>query len=132
MNSRQRSHCEIKDVVGWDEVDDWLWDVFLFLDGKTHNLKYIYGIPRGGLIPAVWLSHHLNLSLRTKLTDVEIRGGFVSSDTLIVDDVVSTGKSIKGFNPGNVVSLVRNPWSPEILFAAKETDHWVVLPWENQ
>lgn len=124
MNSRQRSHCEIKDVIGWHEVEGWLWDIFLFLDGKTHNFKYIYGIPRGGLIPAVWLSHHLDLPLR--------KIGFISSDTLIVDDVVSTGKSTKGFNPGNVVSLIRNPRSPEILFAAKETDHWIQFPWEKE
>lgn len=127
MNSKERSFSKIKDFADWDDVDTWLWDILMFLDGKTHNFKYVYGIPRGGLIPAVFLSHHLNLELifPDESDDYDYR-----KDVLFVDDVVSTGKTTKGLN--NIVSLIRNPWAPEILFAAKETDHWVQFPWENK
>ena len=57
------------------------------------NFKYITGIPRGGLIPAVFLSHHLNLKF-VEYHEI-LSTNFVVKDLLIVDEVYDTGTTLK-------------------------------------
>jgi hypoxanthine phosphoribosyltransferase len=53
-------------------------------------------------------------------------------EVIIVEDVVDTGKTIMRYKGYEVVSLVKKPWAPPILFAALETKDWVQFPWENE
>jgi len=59
------------------------------------KVKYVYGIPRGGLPMAVHLSHHLGLDF----ADNEFFHNMMTREqrkkTLIVDDVADTGITLK-------------------------------------
>ena len=53
------------------------------------KIDNIFGIPRGGLIPAVYLSHALDLPMVAEVKDAR---------TLVVDDIADEGKTLKKFN----------------------------------
>ena len=46
--------------LSWDWVDDQLNNIGDKLDGK--DLEFVSGIPRGGLIPAVMMSHAFDIT----------------------------------------------------------------------
>ena len=55
-----------------------------------YKIKYVYGVPRGGCIFAVILSHKLNAKYLTSLKEKH-----TPINTLIVDDVSDTGRTLK-------------------------------------
>ena len=78
------------------KIECYSWsDVHKLIDGmadvaKKKEITNIYGIPRGGLIVAVMLSHKLNLPL---ITDK----GLISKNTLIVDDIEDSSNTMKHY-----------------------------------
>lgn len=97
--------------------------------GHLQHLKHIYGVPRGGLVLAVKLSHMLNLPM----TDFETL--IAEGDALVVDDISDTGTTMKRMNklaactatihvvPGTICM-------PDIWVEERAKDAWVVYPWE--
>jgi len=91
----------------------------------------IYGIPRGGLVLAVSLSHLLGLPM--VLSRAEIK-----PNTLVVDDIADTGATLKklceqlGFRPTMATLYYRDGsvLRPD-LFVRTRTK-WIVFPWETE
>jgi hypoxanthine phosphoribosyltransferase len=83
------------------------------------------GLPRGGLIPAVMLSHKLNLPLVY----------FPLENTLIVDDICDTGKTFERINANYFACLHYKPhtssFKPTIWAKSHEGNEWVIYPWER-
>ena len=52
-----------KIFLTWDEVDELVDRIATRITNEFSNITHIYGIPRGGLIPAVMLSHKLGIPL---------------------------------------------------------------------
>lgn len=129
--SRERSPSTRDFSLVWDQVQSYLWDMDKFLDKYRyqHQIQYIYGVPRGGLIPAIFLSHTQNLKFVPDHITLE---NLDPKRVIVVEDVVDTGASTRLYSPHYpIMSIVRKSWAPEILFAALETDGWVKFPWEN-
>jgi hypoxanthine phosphoribosyltransferase len=113
------------------------------------NPSLIVGIARGGLIPAVHLSHALNVPLETiiwqtrdgtkqipnaAVDDAIKKGGVV----VFVDDINDSGKTFTGikqlYKKGITVCIVEKMYSNfECDYASVKTyNHdWVVFPWET-
>ena len=70
---------ENKIAVSWWDMSDLIKELTQKIIFEVPLADSIYGIPRGGLIPAVMLSHKLNLPM------VETIG----KNTLIIDEVLS-------------------------------------------
>ena len=142
-------------------------DVFQHLCEVNQNLGCIIGLSRGGLIPAVMLSHRFNVRMvpllwqtrdQDQKTDVnaltiEVISACNRSDTiLIVDDIVDSGKTLKGID-ACIVSYLKNlskrgggERHVDIIYACLvkkvdlefdvisgikiEDERWVVFPWE--
>lgn len=85
----------------------------------------IYGIPRGGLVLAVALSHRLALPLLP-----EARPG-----CLVVDDVYETGLTLAPFEhlPDSQVVVWVSKVEPRWWQAVEVThaSEWLVFPWEH-
>ena len=101
-----------------EEIDD---NSFVDYDG-------VFGMPRGGLPIAVALSHRLGLPL---LEDFE-----VTNETLIVDDINDTGKTLLGAAQTNdIATLYSTPWSvvKPLFFVRHKVskDTWIIFPWED-
>ena len=113
-----------KIYVNWREFGQLCENLLLNIRKKNKKYDNIYGIPRGGLPVAVYLSHHLEIPLIhnfKKMTD----------NTLIVDEIADTGETLKNFNPENIAVIFKNkrccfkPKYWEVL-----VHDWVVFPWE--
>jgi len=101
------------------------------------KVKYVYGIPRGGLPMAVHLSHHLGLDF----ADNEFFHNMMTREqrkkTLIVDDVADTGITLKrlklvytiNFTIATLHYKPRSTVKPN--FYVEETDKWICYPWES-
>lgn len=102
---------------------------------KGENIKNIYGIPRGGLVVAVLMSHLLDLPVIT-------RKDLITKDTLLVDDIIDSGDSImelvgylneKKINGNLVFSLYKRyntKYTGQSLSVELKNDNWIIFPWE--
>lgn len=117
--------------------------------------ELIVGIARGGLIPAVRLSHLLGdkllrmihikfykgVDLRQEKPELLADVGKLPKKVLIVDDVADTGETLefvrehvrrKGAKEVRVATIAYKPRSklkPD--YYVFETDKWIVFPWEE-
>lgn len=106
-------------------------------------LKYVYGIPTGGLPLAVHLSKHLNLKLILDINDFKKDMGMI----LICDDILDSGKTMEDFLFDNFhcdfckgVSLKyliavlyfkqKSIIKPDFNAETVKLDEWIVFPWE--
>jgi hypoxanthine phosphoribosyltransferase len=91
------------------------------------HIKYVYGIPRGGLPIVAHLSHFLNLRY---IDDPN----YAYESTMIVDDIADTGITLKEFEGVNIASATlfyKRRSSVKPTFYVEETDKWIVFPWER-
>jgi hypoxanthine phosphoribosyltransferase len=83
----------------------------------------IVGIGRGGLIPAVMISHKLHIPFVSR----------INKDTLVVDDICDTGETLKNTIGMYTATLHYKPtaiFTPD--FYSKEVGtEWIVYPWER-
>ncbi len=91
------------------------------LDSGAHFTE-VYGVPRGGCVPAALLAHHLNADL----VEAPVAG------TLVVDDLVDSGDTAAAFAAFHFVALYAKPWSPPhgIVPPHNIGPVWVTFPWE--
>ena len=117
-----------KIYLSWDIIET-LVDV-LAMNIKKSEIDSIMGLPRGGLIPAVMLSHKLNLPLVFEPTE----------KTLIVDDICDSGETfieIDSKYPNLKFACLHlkphtSKFTPHIWAGSWISDDWVVYPWENK
>ena len=75
-----------KFYVTWEEIEELVDLLCLQIVRSGYQITDIYGLQRGGLIPAVLISHKLGIPM-TK--------GTISPTTLIVDDICDSGETFK-------------------------------------
>ena len=144
------------EVPTWNQI----YDMLIYQSEKIRQNGYqpdvIVGVARGGLVPARILTDLLEIpeiaSLRVEFyVDIAqpsiepiLRQGLTASiagkKTLLVDDISDTGQSLKlaknhlaeqGAKEVKIATLYAKKntvTKPDYL--AKETDRWVVFPWE--
>lgn len=144
-----------KVYLTWWQVDRAIFSLADKL--REYKPDVIVGIARGGLIPAVRLSHILG-DVELRIIDVKfytdinehtempkivipIHGDLKDKRVVIVDDVSDTGKTLQvvinevkrlGASEIRVACLAMKPWtSVEPDFYVFRTDKWIVFPWEE-
>lgn len=120
-----------KEYVEWAEIEEYLKKVKQQYEGQ--RITGVYGIPRGGLIFAVILSHMMNIPLL--LAPVE--------DCIIIDDICDSGESLVHYykntsgnkkNKYHITTMYykeNNLVKPEFYLKEKE-NKWIVYPWEEE
>lgn len=139
-------------LVSWDEFGELTSHVAAHLSYDVPDC--IVGLARGGLVPAVRLSHilnipmvSLNLSLRDdKVGDLDLSGLHKYKNIAVVDDICDSGKTFHvldiylqdaGFTNiqwCTLYSKATSMFNPTIIGETiKEIDNsqWVVFPWEE-
>ena len=71
-------------------------EIALQIKAKGKKYKYVYGIPRGGLILAVRLSHYMGMELIDSTSEKHFAGE--KDKVLIVDDISDSGNTLKPYN----------------------------------
>ncbi len=109
--------------LSWQDFDRAVEQMAMICDGLS--ISAICGIPRGGLVLAVALSHRLELPLLHK----------PQPGCLLVDDVFETGRTLTPFRDlEGATLLVWISKAQPLWWQAVEVDpspEWIVFPWEN-
>ncbi len=117
-------------TVSWAEVDS-------FLDRiaekySAMNISGIYGIPRGGIVLATWLSYKMNVPLLQGAAD----------NCIIIDDICDSGETLvhyarnssdagrdRGYHLVTLFYKESSSVKPE-SYGFVKGDQWVIFPWE--
>ena len=110
-------------TLSWQHFEQAVDSIAARLQGQS--LSGVYGIPRGGLVLAVSLSHRLELPL---LADAQ-------PGCLVVDDVYETGLTLEPYRQRQDctalvwISKVQPQWWQAVEVVA--STEWILFPWEN-
>ncbi len=117
----------MKQIYTWDEFDDDVWKIIDWIKENKKSYNGVFGIPRGGLVLAISLSHELDIPL--------LLGG-VNEKSLVVDDVADSGNAIRPYmerSKCDVITLHRSKHCQlNPTFWVNNSKNWVVYPWEKQ
>lgn len=121
--------------VTWQDVDDFISMVCDKLKSDSsiniNKISGVYGLPRGGLVFAVMLSHALDIPLLAAPAD----------KCIIVDDICDSGESLlhyvknsSGHNSRKHITVTMylkpNQLVKPDIYAKIKGDKWIVFPWE--
>lgn len=122
----------MKVKVTWEQVEIFLNKIERI--ALKRNIKAVYGLPRGGLVLAVMISHRLNIPLLLAPT----------ADCLIVDDICDSGESLMHYYKNssgneerkNIICTMYYKENdlgiiPDCWVYEKENE-WIVFPWERE
>ena len=118
-----------KQHVTWKEVEDFVREV------KTRSESLytgVYGVPRGGLVLSVMISHALSIPLLHAPTN----------GCIIVDDICDSGETLLHYanntsgdkkSDYHIVTMFYKQNKLNIVpeyYANEKKDKWIVFPWE--
>lgn len=123
-----------KRYLAWKDIEEAVRVIAEW--AKSKDLKYITGPARGGLIPAVLLSHQTGLkytSLATSRTHPEI----MRAKTLLIDDICDSGKTFEelddwGFATASLYWRNTSTYRPDKYAVKLANEDWIVFPWEKE
>ena len=115
-----------KIFLSWDDVENSVDDLCNKIRHDQPNIDSVHGIARGGLIPAVLISHKLGLPY----TDV------ILPNTLVVDDICDSGVTLEKA-PGVWTAVLHykphtSCFQPSMWSDIHEGDEWLIYPWETK
>ena len=125
----------MKEFVSWELIDDCVTDIAFHLKDTGKDFKGVYGIPRGGSLLAVMLSHKLDIPY---FDDIEHALGN-GEQFIIIDDIADTGKTLNNYKKMDsseiayYVTIHEHEQSivkPDYSMIDKQ-DKWIVYPWET-
>lgn len=127
-----------KQYYTWQEFDKDIEEIVRWASpasgrprARERNFKSVYGIPRGGLMVGVAVSHRLGLPLKLKTEEL-------NQDTLLVDDIADSGRTLENldkvlnFKPVVAVLFYHKDTRRMPDFYIREKKDWVVFPWETE
>jgi hypoxanthine phosphoribosyltransferase len=137
---------------------DYIYDLIQIIktNPSTADIDYIIGASRGGLVPAVWISHALDKPLltvnlqsykKTKQSEITWLQKFdpdiiMGKNLLIVDDICDTGNTFneikkvcvnaKSIQFAAIVqkTQIKDAECYTALLSHPTADVWYVFPWE--
>ena len=122
-----------KRFIQWRDVEDAVERLAINITNSKVEIAAVGGLPRGGLIPAVMLSHTLNIPF---VSQANIAG--VMGNILIVDDICDSGKTLKRFKfENNVYTATLHykssaEYEPNFWWRMAYENEWIVYPWEKK
>ena len=122
-----------KKFITWGDIDDAVERLAINITNSNIEIMAIGGLPRGGLIPAVMLSHKMNIPFVSQAYLAQIPGNI-----LIVDDICDTGKTLKRFKfESNIYTAtlhykISAEYEPHFWWRLAPENEWIVYPWERE
>lgn len=113
--------------LDWEQFEEDMYKLAFEIKQSGMIFKNVLGIPRGGYIVAVRLSHLLKLPLVEQSN---------SKFTLYCDDIVDSGKTLSRYRKSNLffVSWILKEdaqYKPEIWVREYKKEQWICFPWEE-
>ena len=123
-----------KKLYNWKWVDEQIDKIGEQMEG-FEKPQFITGVPRGGLIPAVLMSHKFNIPF-IGLEAAKTLPGELKKKILVIDDIADSGNTLAQIERHNfqTATLARRysaTFTPSMVGQDVRDDHWLVFPWEN-
>lgn len=119
-----------KIYLSWDEVETAVESLAYQIKNSDKKIDSINGIARGGLIPAVMLSHKLGIPFMNEDNNSE---GYI----LMIDDICDTGETLKFYSNYEYILTATIHYKqlamvkPDFYYSLAPKDKWIVYPWEQ-
>jgi hypoxanthine phosphoribosyltransferase len=120
-----------KVYLSWDEIETAVENLAYQIKNSGKKIGSINGLARGGLIPAVILSHKLGIPFMNEDNDSE---GYI----LIIDDICDTGETLKFYSNYEYILTATIHYKqtamvePDFYYSLAPEDEWIVYPWEQK
>ena len=114
-----------KVYLSWDDITQSVDKLCKQISESTTTITSVTGLQRGGLIPAVMISHKLNLPYVYS----------IHPTTLVVDDICDTGETLNfilGEIPTAVLHYKPTANHTPTFYAEEVGNDWIVYPWERK
>ena len=114
-----------KIYLSWDDIGTLVDNLCKQITEKTRTITSVTGVERGGLIPAVMISHKLNIPYVYS----------IHPNTLVVDDICDTGETLSLILGGVYTAVLhyKSTAKHKPTFYGQEVgDEWIVYPWERK
>ena len=127
--------------LNWGDIDNLIEDLCYQLQPNNKKpliFESVTGLPRGGLIPAVMVSHKLGIPFIEVETLNPVEGWKMrNKNTLVVDDICDSGETLQYFQPYYTIATLHykpevSSITPHIYCESVARDTWVVYPWERE
>lgn len=119
----------------WDTINEGIRILVEKIRGSGKRYAALFGLPRGGLIPGVMLSHRLEIPLVLSTEEVKLYA-HQGMNALIVDDISDSGKTLKpykeeGYDIATLYTREHTTITPPTYTSFLiNHDRWLVFPWE--
>jgi len=125
----------IKELLTWEWVEKQVDKVGMWLNCQE-PVSFVTGLPRGGLIPAVLISHKYSIKY-ISIEDAKLLPERLRRKTLVVDDICDTGITFAEIDDYEFLTLslayrVDSTYVPDKYCELIEDKRWLVFPWENK
>ena len=123
----------------WYEVTSAIDELVSCIKKENIEFEEIWGIPRGGLIPGVMLSHIFDKPLNASKEMPSVR------PLLIVDDIADSGNTLNKLLPKpqnkessrKGITIVTIHYQKDSIIVPdihvrEKIDEWIVYPWESK
>ena len=116
-----------KRFITWDYIETAIDNIASQVKSSGLDIQHIYGMPRGGLIPAVMLSHKLDIPLLKT-------GMILNNKILIIDDICDSGLTLHKYKIPTATIHTKKTASVQPMFYYEVADEntWCYYPWERK
>ena len=116
----------------WEEYIEDLKHLARKIKESDKKFDIIIGIPRGGFIPAVYISHQLEIPLI-----VDLCPPVTTIQILVVDDISDSGSTLKKYERDNItIATLHIKTGTEVIpdFYVREfpSTTWIKYPYESK
>ena len=126
--------------LNWKDIDNLIEDLCQKIQSTRppHIIESVTGLPRGGLIPAVMVSHKTGIPfIEVENLDPITWWKKKNYSTLVIDDICDSGKTLQYYQPYYTTATLHykpevSSIIPDIYCESVARDTWVVYPWERE
>lgn len=119
----------------WEWVEEQVEKAGMWLNCQE-PVSFVTGLPRGGLIPAILISHKYNIKY-INIQDAKLLPLRLRHKTLVVDDICDTGITFAEIKDYEFLTLAlafrhNSKYVPDKYCELIEDARWLIFPWENK
>ncbi|WP_295158565.1 phosphoribosyltransferase [uncultured Brachyspira sp.] len=125
------------DIISWESINEAVEILAKQIEDSNIHYEVIYGLARGGLVPAVMLSHKLKIPMVLNMEEVW-RLKVKNKPALIVDDISDTGETLRYFDDQKFdiaalfVRVHTSKIKPKYSYKNINHNNWLLFPWETK
>ena len=125
-----------KVFYSWEWLDKTVMELGETILSSNTDIEYVTGVPRGGLVPAVMLSHYMNKKFKSYNEVIEMTNN-IRQKVLVVDDISDSGETLYkaetfGFQTATLTVRHSTIFIPDFYGEKIDDDRWLVFPWERE